>query len=479
MTTDDVYFPVRHVRTAWRGLSLARQYALAASIVVLLGTLTIGFWVADRIERGVVENTGIAVAFYMDGLIEPLVQDLASGDELSAEKVKELDKLLQHKSVGARVVAIKIWKKGAVIAYSNQKDVIGKKFIPTENLKQAWQGIISAEFGHVHHGESIHEISRGKHVLEVYAPIREFNSERVIAVAEFYHTGDALTRDLNDATRYSWMVVGGTGLVIMASLFWIVLSGSNTIAHQRKSLESQVGRLEALLAQNEILRRRLGRGYQEAAELNERYLRRLGAELHDGPAQLLGLALLRFDSISLPQAGPESDHKSIDIVRKAMSDALHEIRHLCAGLALPELEGRTLDDAIRQLVRNHESRTSTQVETQIDTFSEDLSGAVRICLFRMTQEALNNAYRHAEGRSQSVTLHAAGRKIVLTVADDGPGFDVDATNQAGNRIGLKGLRERVETLGGVFEIKSQPNEGTKLTATFDLDHLKGSGLHDA
>jgi signal transduction histidine kinase len=81
-----------------------------------------------------------------------------------------------------------------------------------------------------------------------------------------------------------------------------------------------------------------------------------------------------------------------------------------------------------------------------------LSPSAKICIFRFIQEALNNGFRHARGAGQSVAKHFDGERVCIEVSDTGPGFDPKIVHP--ERLGLIGLRERVESLGGQFAVAS-------------------------
>ena len=84
---------------------------------------------------------------------------------------------------------------------------------------------------------------------------------------------------------------------------------------------------------------------------------------------------------------------------------------------------------------------------------------MKVCLYRFTQEGLNNAYRHARGKGQKLTIKLVGNEILAEVADDGPG-SIDAEAKP-DRLGLTGLRQRAEAAGGKLEVVSMPGKGTK------------------
>jgi signal transduction histidine kinase len=119
----------------------------------------------------------------------------------------------------------------------------------------------------------------------------------------------------------------------------IVLRGSHTIQTQRSALEAKVAELQALLSQNSLLRQRVQRASRRAAALNERYLRRIGADLHDGPAQLVALAALRMESPLLLDPTASSNYRAeIADIHHTLDEAMREIRAICNGLVLPQIE---------------------------------------------------------------------------------------------------------------------------------------------
>ena len=99
----------------------------------------------------------------------------------------------------------------------------------------------------------------------------------------------------------------------------------------------------------------------------------------------------------------------------------------------------------------------------------NLNAAEKTCIYRFVQEGLNNGWRHAEGRGQAVCLTPRGELLELTVRDAGPGFP--AANTPTEGLGLIGLRDRVEALGGSFEMRSLPAGGAELKMTL----LPGQG----
>ena len=304
MAIDTQPRPSSRVSNFWRQRSLAERFALTGGVVMLLGMAMIGSWVASRIEEGVTRNTANATALYVESVIAPLSQELTRADGLSAQGGARPRRGAGEHALGRRVVSFKLWREGGQIVYASNPDLAGQVFPPTDDLRAAWSGHVVANFEALGDDEDAPERATGIPLLEIYSPIREVWSGDVIGVAEFYEEARDLKSNIFAARLESWLVVGAVTATTAAALFGIVLGGSRTIERQRVALEARVGELAMLAAQNEALRLRVQRASSRATELNERYLRRISAELHDGPAQLVGFAALRVESIADEADGP-------------------------------------------------------------------------------------------------------------------------------------------------------------------------------
>lgn len=444
----------------WNRLSLVQRFIALVGLVLLAGSLTIGTWIARKIEQGVTQNTAVTTALYMDSFVTPIAQELATADRLSESAIAALDRIFADTPLGERVVSFKIWKQGGVIAHAADPSIIGRRFGVTDNLRRALAGEVAADFDDLDDAEDAAERARGLPLLEIYSPIREAYTGEVIAVAEFYESAERLQVDLAAAQREGWLVVGlvmgSTGLL----LFGVVAGGGRTIASQRQTLERRVADLADLAEQNRALRLRAEGAAGRAAEMNERYLRRLSAELHDGSTQMLALAALRLDGVE-HEADPENRRAIVSVVREAVDGAIREIRHLCRGLAAPELENLSGAAVIDLAIDGHVRRTSSAVDGRVELPELSLPQSHRICVYRFVQEALSNAFRHAGGAGQRVVAHLTDGRLVVAVSDHGPGIPADAFTGSG--LGLAGLKERVESLGGAFSIANRPDGGTELT----------------
>ncbi|GAB2177074.1 sensor histidine kinase [Dongia sp. agr-C8] len=463
---DQATFP--RILRRMRALRLDQQFMLAGSLVSLLGMAVIGAWVTDKIVESVTRNSAIAAAMYMESFIAPLSQELGSDNALSPATVARLHQVLATEPFVDRIVSVKIWKKGGLVAFSTESDLIGRRFEPNESLRRSWAGKLEAEFNEIEDEEAASERARDIPLLEVYNPVHSIETGKIIAVAEFYQNATELQHDLVRARVTSWLVVGAVWIVTFALLFGIVRSGSRLIGRQHAELEARFAELSRVSSQNEKLRLRIQNASLRAAELTERQLRRISADLHDGPAQALALASLRLEKLA---QSPGAEQAEAGTIRQSLDEALRDIRNLCRGITLPELEGRSIAQVLELAVETHERRTKTAVALADGTGA---TGALRpahpvlICIYRFVQECLMNAFRHAGGRDQRVEACMLEGSLQIEVIDAGPGLAQTPTDPNHAPLGLLGLRERIEVLGGVMRSESGAAGGTRLTMLLPL-----------
>ncbi|KAA3621900.1 MAG: sensor histidine kinase [Proteobacteria bacterium] len=462
-----------NVGRRWWRIGLARRYALASAPVFLALAIGLGWWVGDAIARQVIQNTAVNVALYVQSFLGPPLQDLAHQSSLDEETITEIQSLLTNTPLGKRVVSIKIWTEGGKIAWYSRRKLINMSFEPTETMKKAWSGVVTAELSNLSGAEDVVEADLNVHLLEVYSPVRENGTERVIAVAEFYQDATTLSHELLSTRIRTWLVVVGAAILAYLLLFGIVRKGGRVIQFQREALRGKVTELEQLLKQNKDLTGRVRRATQRTTELNERFLRRVSAELHDGPAQYVGLALLRLDSIDTKDRERAETSKEpcgdIEDVRRILREALDEIRFISRGLALPELKEVDVVESLQRAVRSHERRTGQKVELSTSSIPRHAKAPmpVKITAYRIVQEALMNSFRHANAGKLRVHAAIDSDWLTVDVVDDGGGFDL-ATASAGDSLGLNGLRERVESIGGKFDVETEMGAGTTVSARLPL-----------
>jgi signal transduction histidine kinase len=259
-----------------------------------------------------------------------------------------------------------------------------------------------------------------------------------------------------------------------------VRKANDTIALTQRALNEKVDQLTALLAQNAHLHERINRAAARTMALNEQFLRNIATDLHDGPGQGLALASMRIGALG--EVCGNCDHSvgrtgsvsaEFGTVQLALQSALTDLRSILRGLQLPEIEKLSLAETLQRAAADHQRNTGIAVPVMLRNAPASCPLPVRITLFRVLQESLANGFRHGGGRNQRVSVTGSEGEVSVEVADDGPGFDPGVLKVDGH-FGLDWMRERVELLGGDFEVKSAPGQGAVVRATLPTTQLEYS-----
>ena len=159
------------------------------------------------------------------------------------------------------------------------------------------------------------------------------------------------------------------------------------------------------------------------------------------------------------QGAPSASQADLAAVRNALALAMTDLRAICAGLQLPDLESLSAAEVAGRAVRDYESKTGAAVALECTGGAVAVALPIRITLFRVLQETLANGFRHGQARAQRVRMSVTAEELHLEVTDDGPGFDA-STASARTQGGIAGMRERVRALGGTFAVIAAPGAGT-------------------
>ena len=199
---------------------------------------------------------------------------------------------------------------------------------------------------------------------------------------------------------------------------------------------------------------------------------RVSRELHDHICQVLVSIKYQFELVGHRLAHP-GDHPVTGIDREigALSKAIGEVRRISHDLRPALLDDLGLPAALEHIGNELAQRSGLKVSVSPRVHEEHLPELQAVSLFRVAQEALRNAERHAQASQIDILLDDSDHKLVLRITDDGCGFDVKNVELSKDRgIGLTNMRERVERNGGSFQLTSQPGR-TSLTASFPLAAL--------
>lgn len=472
----DFPFSTAPSRTFWqqlRGhlqrLSRSAHFIIAATLILGLTMAFVGHLVSTRIEHAAAESAGEAAALYMEAFLEPYVQELATENRLSEASIHGIDRLHESTSLSKHIVSVKIWSADAELLYSNDRSKEHRTF-PRDEVARAMRGQIVTRLTSLDSEENTFERDLNEPLYETYAPLRQFDTDRVLAVGEFYEQ----KHEIETLQQEVWAVISAATLAMLLLLFYIVRRGDLIIERQQIALRSQMQEQEQLHRQNASLQDRVATANQEFSRVGELILRRLGADLHDGPAQLLTLILLRLDELGELQerarlAGEDDGGDALETIRSAAQDALRQVRNLSSGLALPEINDLTLTQELILAAHRHEQRTQTHVKLELGDLPEQLPPLHKVALYRFVEESLNNAFRHAGGQGQCLRARRSDKSLEVEVCDAGPGFDpgLPADGSRGRSpLGLVGMRYRIESLGGTFDIESKPGNGTRVRVQF-------------
>jgi signal transduction histidine kinase len=221
------------------------------------------------------------------------------------------------------------------------------------------------------------------------------------------------------------------------------------------------------LATLEAERRRL---LERTVEATEDERRRIAAELHDGPIQHLAAIVFRLEALraSLERGDiPVEAVPTLAATQDELRDEVVDLRTMITQLRPPVLDQLGLEDALHDHLDIVRQDSGLDVTIRID-LAERLDADLETVLYRVAQEALTNIVKHARAAHVWVSLSEAGNAVTLEIRDDGVGFRPEEapTLVQDGHLGLIAMRERVETVGGTWELQSAPGEGTVVRAIF-------------
>jgi signal transduction histidine kinase len=214
-----------------------------------------------------------------------------------------------------------------------------------------------------------------------------------------------------------------------------------------------------LIEQLEATRAELAAADREAGVLAER--QRLSSEIHDTIAQgFTSIVMLIQAAEAEIVSDPAGARRHLLLAAETARENLAEARVLVAGLAPAQLDGGTLDDALRRLTAQAADQLGIGADFQIGGSARTLGTGAEVMLLRVCQEALSNVRKHARARQASVRLTYGADEVRLEICDDGAGFDPASVNGG---YGLRGMRARVGEAGGSLTVRSAPGEGTSVS----------------
>jgi len=263
--------------------------------------------------------------------------------------------------------------------------------------------------------------------------------------------------------KYTAGVVGGLLLVLVGTLVWIQMLRQR-VAERTHALEVAMAKLE--------------KETQVSATLAER--QRLAGEIHDGLEQGLSGIMMQLNGvISTLDAKPAEARGFLELARNMVRFSHAELRHSLLNLQSPLLANADLGTALAEIAKQMKNGVNrTEIIAQTIGTVRALPPSVENHLFRIGQEAINNALKHAHAKTIQIYLCYSEASVRLSVRDDGAGFDQSAVlaGTLGQHLGLRSLRDRARKMGGQLTVVSEPEQGATVEVIVPLERTAGEPI---
>ncbi|MEZ4830426.1 MAG: sensor histidine kinase [Caldilineaceae bacterium] len=227
-----------------------------------------------------------------------------------------------------------------------------------------------------------------------------------------------------------------------------------------------------MVAQQQADARRLQMLSHRILQAQEEERQRVARELHDEAAQALTSLLVHLRLLERSYT-PEQAQQRVHELRELTAQALEEVRRVALDLRPKILDDLGLIAALAWRVDELNADGRAKATLRVEGVTERLPHTVELVFYRVAQEALNNAARHADAETITLTLARRGELLSMEIVDDGKGFDpaqklgarYDADTHSTGGLGLAGIRERMSMIGGAGVIESSPGAGTRIAVS--------------
>ena len=303
--------------------------------------------------------------------------------------------------------------------------------------------------------------------------------------------GTYIVRRLDDQAADWWLIllflVIGTTLSVLIN-FWIIknalrpLRELSSFVDQVQAGKSQIDPhyleptdpdISQLAATLDSLVRELNERNLELHALSEQAINALEEErkqialtLHDDTGQSLSMVIINLERLENQIPAVEAEmHEKLAETRHLAQEALANLRKIVYGLRPTILDDLGLLPAIRWYARANLEDAGIMVQVSGDSEFDSLSPQINSTLFRIAQEAINNIVKHSAATSAEISLINQGDNVVLEVKDDGRGFDPSSVKEQAlqlQHLGILGMQERAQLVGGTIEFASMPGTGTRI-----------------
>ena len=357
--------------------------------------------------------------------------------------LESYDRTVRGLLVVGAVSRVNVWTESGELLYSNAFRLIGSSFPLTEGQEQVLAlGGTGSEISDPTAPDNIGTIgtpglkdAEPEEQVRIYTRVRA-TSNRVPLLFEGYYTlGDIEERREEIYDSFGWITIGGPlGVVLIATpLLWVLTRRLTSGAKERERL------LHSSLDASDAERRRIAR------------------DLHDSVVQDLAGTAFSISAVARDPGTADPSRRRLDDAGTALRQGLKALRSLLVEIHPPDLHSEGLSSALADLIA---PAATADVQASVSVEGAETASDERATLvWRVAQEAVRNALRHADASTLAVTVRVAGNRLVLEVVDDGIGFDPKVKQRA-DSFGLRGLRSLVAEAGGTLYVQSSPGEGT-------------------
>jgi signal transduction histidine kinase len=293
---------------------------------------------------------------------------------------------------------------------------------------------------------------RRAYILQISREVSALNDRKLMEEKQSLSTSFR-----NVQTRLMSMIA----LSLFAGLLLSLLGGFYILKLERQG-HARYQQLVASRRELEDLSARL-------VDAQEEERRSISRELHDEVGQTLGAMLVDLGQLS--KLVPPEDNLLQSLVartKSAAEAAVKSIRDLALLLRPPMLDDLGLVPALEWQGREISRRGEMEVDVHAENVLEDLPDDVKVCIYRVVQEALSNAARHSAAKHAKVSVVQTTENIRVEIVDDGAGFRAERVRG----MGILGMEERVKRLGGTLAIQSAPGKGATVLAELPLHHVE-------
>jgi two-component system, NarL family, sensor kinase len=413
--------------------------AAVAAVLVAIGLGAVAArWLA---EGEAVRDASERADLIVNAALEPVLTDqFAAGDPAARAA---LDRVVRGQVLGRSVSRVKIWSADGQVLYSDETQLVGKRFALSEDDREALaDGRTRAEVTDLRQPENRFERGQGK-LLEVYRRV-ETRPSRTPLLFETYSPYDEVSR----RTGQLWW--GFTGLLV-ATLVLLVLLLLPVLWRVQDRITKSQDRREALL--------------RRAVDASQAERRRIAGTLHDGVVQELAAT-----SFALAGGVERAEREGSRVLAAQLREAAATVRGSIGGLRSllvdiypPSLASAGLTVALQDLVgplRARDIDVRLELPAAADQRLLDQDGERLV--FRIAHECLVNVAKHSAASRVLVRLRRVGNEVVLDIVDDGVGFDAGAVTSAPpeGHLGLRVMADLAQEAGATLAVSSAPEEGT-------------------